>query len=165
MSHGSASKVGEIFTAAGAAFTKLGELAVQLYSASEPSPAGGKWTDDEVEMLRSAVKRFGDDLNKLSDHIKNRTISQIKNSMKRKAYEEAGIPIKKAPPKAEAAPPPPQPTLAAGLQAATKSAANLPVPSINKFIHQNLMTLAGQHAWVRSPPQDDNGVLEEKTKK
>ncbi|XP_037564186.1 BPTF-associated chromatin complex component 1 isoform X3 [Dermacentor andersoni] len=88
MSHGSASKVGEIFTAAGAAFTKLGELAVQLYSASEPSPAG----------------------------------SQIKNSMKRKAYEEAGIPIKKAPPKAEAAPPPPQPTLAAGLQAATKSA-------------------------------------------
>uniref|UniRef100_A0A131XDX3 Putative chromatin complex subunit bap18-like isoform 4 n=1 Tax=Hyalomma excavatum TaxID=257692 RepID=A0A131XDX3_9ACAR len=120
MSHGSASKVGEIFTAAGAAFTKLGELAVQLYSASEPSPAGGKWTDDEVEMLRSAVKRFGDDLNKLSDHIKNRTISQIKNSMKRKAYEEAGIPIKKAPPKAETAPP--QPTLAAGLQAATKSA-------------------------------------------
>ncbi|KAH6940116.1 hypothetical protein HPB50_024996 [Hyalomma asiaticum] len=112
--------VGEIFTAAGAAFTKLGELAVQLYSASEPSPAGGKWTDDEVEMLRSAVKRFGDDLNKLSDHIKNRTISQIKNSMKRKAYEEAGIPIKKAPPKAETAPP--QPTLAAGLQAATKSA-------------------------------------------
>ncbi|KAL1437866.1 hypothetical protein MTO96_048559 [Rhipicephalus appendiculatus] len=122
MSHGSASKVGEIFTAAGAAFTKLGELAVQLYSASEPSPAGGKWTDDEVEMLRSAVKRFGDDLNKLSDHIKNRTISQIKNSMKRKAYEEAGIPIKKAPPKAEAAPPPPQPTLAAGLQSAPKSA-------------------------------------------
>uniref|UniRef100_A0A6B0UQH0 Putative chromatin complex subunit bap18-like protein n=1 Tax=Ixodes ricinus TaxID=34613 RepID=A0A6B0UQH0_IXORI len=61
MSHGSASKVGEIFTAAGAAFTKLGELAVQLYSASEPSPAG----------------------------------SQIKNSMKRKAYEEAGLPIKK----------------------------------------------------------------------
>nr|XP_037290218.1 LOW QUALITY PROTEIN: chromatin complexes subunit BAP18-like [Rhipicephalus microplus] len=122
MSHGSASKVGEIFTAAGAAFTKLGELAVQLYSASESSPAGGKWTDDEVEMLRSAVKRFGDDLNKLSDHIKNRTISQIKNSMKRKAYEEAGVPIKKAPPKAEAAPPPPQPTLAAGLQAATKSA-------------------------------------------
>ncbi|CAN7978201.1 chromatin complexes subunit BAP18 [Ixodes scapularis] len=95
MSHGSASKVGEIFTAAGAAFTKLGELAVQLYSASEPSPAGGKWTDDEVEMLRNAVKRFGDDLNKISDHIKNRTISQIKNSMKRKAYEEAGLPIKK----------------------------------------------------------------------
>ncbi|XP_064454612.1 chromatin complexes subunit BAP18-like isoform X2 [Ornithodoros turicata] len=61
MSHGSASKVGEIFTAAGAAFTKLGELAMQLYSSSEPSPAG----------------------------------SQIKGSMKRKAYEEAGIPVKK----------------------------------------------------------------------
>ncbi|XP_064454611.1 chromatin complexes subunit BAP18-like isoform X1 [Ornithodoros turicata] len=95
MSHGSASKVGEIFTAAGAAFTKLGELAMQLYSSSEPSPAGGKWTDDEVEMLRTAVKRFGEDLNKISDHIKNRTISQIKGSMKRKAYEEAGIPVKK----------------------------------------------------------------------
>lgn len=34
----------------------------------------GKWTDDEVEMLRNAVKRFGDDLNKISDHIKNRTM-------------------------------------------------------------------------------------------
>ena len=36
--------------------------------------SGGKWTDQEVEMLRQAVKRFGDDLNKISGVIKNRTM-------------------------------------------------------------------------------------------
>ncbi|KAK3589675.1 hypothetical protein CHS0354_015181 [Potamilus streckersoni] len=88
----SASKVGEIFTAAGAAFSKLGELTMQLHPTAEPSPASGKWTDQEVDMLRGAVKRFGDDLNKLSNVIKNRTISQIRAQLKRKAYEDAGLP-------------------------------------------------------------------------
>ncbi|XP_023230630.1 chromatin complexes subunit BAP18-like [Centruroides vittatus] len=97
MSHGSsASKVGEIFTAAGAAFTKLGELTMQLHPVSESSQSGGKWTDEEIEMLRVAVKRFGDDLNKISSFIKNRTINQIKNSMKRKTFEEAGVPVRKS---------------------------------------------------------------------
>ncbi|KAL3847675.1 hypothetical protein ACJMK2_018574 [Sinanodonta woodiana] len=88
----SASKVGEIFTAAGAAFSKLGELTMQLHPTAEPSPTSGKWTDQEVDMLRGAVKRFGDDLNKLSNVIKNRTISQIRAQLKRKAYEDAGLP-------------------------------------------------------------------------
>ncbi|XP_046564432.1 chromatin complexes subunit BAP18-like [Haliotis rubra] len=87
----SASKVGEIFTAAGSAFSKLGELTMQLHPTTEQSPTSGKWTDNEIEMLRSAVKKFGDDLNKISDVIKNRTISQIKNQLKRKAFEDAGI--------------------------------------------------------------------------
>ena len=33
-------KVGEIFSAAGAAFTKLGELTMQLHPVSDSSPAG-----------------------------------------------------------------------------------------------------------------------------
>lgn len=91
----SASKVGEIFTAAGAAFSKLGELTMQLHPVTEPSPSSGKWTEDEIDMMKSAVKRFGDDMTKISENIKNRTISQIKSTLKRKAYEDAGLPIKK----------------------------------------------------------------------
>ncbi|XP_075211949.1 BPTF-associated chromatin complex component 1 isoform X2 [Lycorma delicatula] len=88
----SASKVGEIFTAAGAAFNKLGELTLQLHPTAD-SPAG-KWTDEEIEMLRQAVKKFGEDLNQISEHIKGRTVSQIRTTLKKKAYEDAGIPVR-----------------------------------------------------------------------
>ncbi|XP_032666322.1 chromatin complexes subunit BAP18 [Odontomachus brunneus] len=88
----SASKVGEIFTAAGAAFSKLGELTMQLHPVTD-SPAG-KWTDDEIEMLRHSVKTFSEDLNKISEHIKSRTVSQIRTTLKKKAFEEAGVPIR-----------------------------------------------------------------------
>ena len=33
-----------------------------------------KWTSQEIEMLRTSVKRFGEDLNKLSEIIKSRTV-------------------------------------------------------------------------------------------
>ncbi|XP_026174151.1 chromatin complexes subunit BAP18-like isoform X2 [Mastacembelus armatus] len=42
-------KVGEIFSAAGAAFTKLGELTMQLHPVADSSPAGGP--------TKSTVKR------------------------------------------------------------------------------------------------------------
>lgn len=42
-------KVGEIFSAAGAAFTKLGELTMQLHPVADSSPAGSQ--------TKSAVKR------------------------------------------------------------------------------------------------------------
>ncbi|XP_026465676.1 chromatin complexes subunit BAP18-like isoform X3 [Ctenocephalides felis] len=51
--------VGEIFTAAGSAFTKLGELTMQLHPTSD-SPAG----------------------------------SQIRSTLKKKAFEDAGIPVR-----------------------------------------------------------------------
>ncbi|XP_043467182.1 chromatin complexes subunit BAP18 isoform X1 [Leptopilina heterotoma] len=88
----SASKVGEIFTAAGAAFNKLGELTMQLHPTTD-SPAG-KWTDEEIEMLRHSVKTFSEELNKISEHIKGRTVSQIRTTLKKKAFEEAGVPIR-----------------------------------------------------------------------
>ncbi|XP_052782505.1 chromatin complexes subunit BAP18-like isoform X3 [Mya arenaria] len=45
----SASKVGEIFTAAGAAFSKLGELTMQLHPSAEPTNASSQ--------IRTQLKR------------------------------------------------------------------------------------------------------------
>lgn len=87
----SASKVGEIFLAAGTAFNQLAELTMQLHPTAEHSPAGTKWTAEEIDMLRSAVNRFGEDLNTISRRIKSRTVSQIRTALKKKTFEDAGI--------------------------------------------------------------------------
>ncbi|XP_059143947.1 chromatin complexes subunit BAP18-like [Physella acuta] len=116
----SSAKVGEIFTAAGSAFTKLGELTMQLHPSSDQNAGGigGKWTEQEIEMLRGAVKRFGEDLNKISEVIKSRTISQIRTQLKRKAYEDAGLQ-------------PPSTTTPAKTPTATKAAAKQAVSSVS----------------------------------
>ncbi|XP_071839361.1 BPTF-associated chromatin complex component 1-like [Apostichopus japonicus] len=85
---GSATKVGEIFAAAGEAFSRLGELTMQLHPLNEPSPNSGKWSDEELQTLRNAVKRFGEDLHKISDMVKTRTVSQIRAAIRRKNYEQ-----------------------------------------------------------------------------
>ncbi|KAH8412460.1 hypothetical protein KR009_002360, partial [Drosophila setifemur] len=88
-------QVGEIFTAAGQAFSRLGDLTMQLHpNADSPS---GKWTDEEIDMLHSSIMRFSDDLSKISLSIKNRTVSQIRQALKKKAFEDAGIPAKQVP--------------------------------------------------------------------
>ncbi|XP_072931313.1 BPTF-associated chromatin complex component 1-like isoform X2 [Epargyreus clarus] len=86
-------QVGEIFREAGTAFNKLSEMTMLLHPMGD-TPQGGKWTEDEVEMLRSCVHRFAVDLNKISLHMKNRTTSQIRATLKKKAFEDAGIPVR-----------------------------------------------------------------------
>lgn len=86
-----ASKVADIFTAAGAAFNRLGELTVQLHpltSNEGSAQTGGKWGDEEIEMLRGAVQKFGDDLKKISEIIKTKSITQIKTALKQRMYEQ-----------------------------------------------------------------------------
>ncbi len=92
-------RVGEIFTQAGVAFNQLGELTAQLSSARADgaSSAGGsaaigaKWTEEEVEMLHRAVTNFADDLSVISQRIKGRMVGQIKTTLKKKAFEDAGL--------------------------------------------------------------------------
>ena len=64
------SKVGEIFSAAGEAFNTLGQLTQQLPSEGGPGGVGGKWTEEEVEMLHTAVANFARDLSLISERIK-----------------------------------------------------------------------------------------------
>ena len=80
-------KVAEIFTSAGDAFARLGELTMQLQGgggAGGSSGGGVKWTDEEVEMLHSAVRTFAEDLHTISETIKQRTVQQIKTALKKK---------------------------------------------------------------------------------
>ena len=85
-----ASKVADIFTAAGAAFNRLGELTVQLHPLTSDSSGqtSGKWGETEIEMLRDAIKRFGEDLKKISEIITTKSIAQIKSALKQRVYEQ-----------------------------------------------------------------------------
>ncbi|KAF0292419.1 Chromatin complexes subunit BAP18 [Amphibalanus amphitrite] len=83
----SASKVGEIFVEAGEAFNRLGSLTVQLQQASPNPTNSGKWQEDEIDLLHDAVKRFGADPQKISEVLKSRSVSQIRNALRTKAFE------------------------------------------------------------------------------
>ncbi|KAM4677825.1 BPTF-associated chromatin complex component 1 isoform 3-T3 [Discoglossus pictus] len=85
-------KVGEIFSAAGAAFTKLGELTMQLHPVTDSSPAGARWTDTEIQMLHAAVRRFGEDLNQISSVIKERTVDSPRKTMKKSVPVSSSVP-------------------------------------------------------------------------
>ncbi|XP_022832769.1 chromatin complexes subunit BAP18-like isoform X4 [Spodoptera litura] len=89
----SSAKVDDIFREAGTAFNKLSEMTMSL-QAAEDSVSAEVWNPEDLETLRSSVHRFAVELNKISQHIKLRTISQIRTTLKRKAFEDAGIPMR-----------------------------------------------------------------------
>lgn len=80
-----ASKVAEIFSTAGDAFTKLGNLAMTLQSDSEKGSVNGRWGEEEIDMLQNAVKQFGSDVEKISTKVKNKAATQAKAALKQKA--------------------------------------------------------------------------------
>ena len=90
MSTSNSQRVGEIFKTAGTAFNILGHLTSQLESSGQNA---SKWTDQEINMLARAVQTFANDLQQISDAIKGRTVTQIKGTLQKKAFDEAGIVI------------------------------------------------------------------------
>jgi hypothetical protein len=80
----SAAKVAEIFITAGTAFSKLGEMTMDLQKDETKSSSTGKWTDEEIDLLKVAVYKFGQDIEKISDMVRSRTAKQIKEAMRRR---------------------------------------------------------------------------------
>ncbi|XP_062870260.1 chromatin complexes subunit BAP18 [Trichomycterus rosablanca] len=160
----SSAKVGEIFSAAGSAFTKLGELTMQLHPVADSSPAGAKWTDTEIEMLRSAVSRFGNDLNNISSVIKERTVSQIKTTVKRKLYDDSGVPLASESPQKSVK----KPGLAPTSQAVMKTGLHRPStlqPTIKKSKTADVTLSALNDSDVNSDLVDMEGLGEGSNKK
>ncbi|KAH9644187.1 hypothetical protein HF086_008676 [Spodoptera exigua] len=73
----SSAKVDDIFREAGTAFNKLSEMTMSL-QAAEDSFATDVWSPEDLEALRSSVHRFAVELNKISQHIKIRTMFHLR---------------------------------------------------------------------------------------
>eukprot|EP00116_Pleurobrachia_bachei_P001911 sb/3462173/ len=75
--------VAEIYATAGKSFSKLAELTARLHKLPD-SEVGGKnrWTHDELKTLRDALQRFGDDVEKISEQLKSRTVAQVRDMIK-----------------------------------------------------------------------------------
>lgn len=56
--------------------------------------SNSKWSQEEVDMLKTSVTKFNDDLNQLSSHIKAKQSSQIRQTLKSKSYQQAGLTTK-----------------------------------------------------------------------
>lgn len=59
--------------------------------------SNSKWSQEEVDMLKTSVTKFNDDLNQLSSHIKSKQTSQIRQTLKTKSWQQAGL-VNKPPP-------------------------------------------------------------------
>lgn len=96
-------KVAEIFSVAGQAFSKLSYLAMSLQA--NGTQDGGKWEDEEIEMLKKAISQFGNDIERISERIKTKSSLQIKNALKSKVTQNlTNYPINKTPTPQKAVP-------------------------------------------------------------
>ncbi|GFS99956.1 chromatin complexes subunit BAP18 [Nephila pilipes] len=82
----------EIFADVGTSFTLLGELEMML---NPEYAARHNVSETNLLDLRAAINKFGEDIDVICQRIKDRTLLQIRSSMKRHAYEEAGLPLRK----------------------------------------------------------------------
>ncbi|XP_018649609.1 hypothetical protein Smp_088660 [Schistosoma mansoni] len=90
------SRVAEIFEQASVAFGRLAQLTLDLkqFQAQQndgDSKTCGKWSQKEVEDLKDAIGRFGSDLSKVAEAIETKTINQIKQKLKTRAFQDAGL--------------------------------------------------------------------------
>lgn len=50
-----------------------------------------KWDEDDIAMLHASVKKFSDDLDKLTERIKLKTNQQAKAAVRKRVQESAGM--------------------------------------------------------------------------
>jgi len=78
--------VAEIYATAGKSFSRLAELTARLHKIQDPDNAakasGSRWTHDELKLLKDALVRFSDDIDKISDQIKSRTVAQVRDMIR-----------------------------------------------------------------------------------
>ena len=89
----SASKVAEIFESAGMSFSRLGLMTMDLQHIHTTQQQQGKaervkWGEEEIGALKDAVLQFGNDIDKICEHMKLRSVEQIRTALKRKAVEQ-----------------------------------------------------------------------------
>ncbi|CAH8842822.1 unnamed protein product [Trichobilharzia szidati] len=90
------SRVAEIFEQASVAFGRLAQLTIDLkqFQAQQndgDSKTCGKWSQKEVDDLKTAISRFGADLSKIAEAVETKTINQIKQKLKTRAFQDAGL--------------------------------------------------------------------------
>lgn len=61
------------------------------------APPGTKWTEEELEQLRSAITMFGDDMSKVASKIKTRSLQAIKNKLKKEGVVPQRIAVNNTP--------------------------------------------------------------------
>lgn len=89
------SRVSEIFQQASAAFGRLAHLTLELKLSqaqqnTSDQKSNTKWTTEEINELKTAIVRFGNDLEKIAQSIETKTLDQIKQKVHSKTFQEAG---------------------------------------------------------------------------
>ncbi|GAA30167.2 chromatin complexes subunit BAP18 [Clonorchis sinensis] len=91
-----ASRVSEIFQQASAAFGRLAYLTLELKLSqaqqnTSDQKSNTKWTTEEINELKAAIVRFGNDLEKIAQSIETKTLDQIKQKVHSKTFQTTGL--------------------------------------------------------------------------
>ncbi|GFY38173.1 uncharacterized protein TNIN_59481 [Trichonephila inaurata madagascariensis] len=89
MSHSNPAQVGEIFTAAGAAFNKLAELIMNMHAANELTSTRAESTEAKDLCLPQKISH--DEVENISELLKNMKRDQVKTPVMVKKMESATV--------------------------------------------------------------------------